>query len=474
MATNNFLPFAPTDTGTNLLTQGEYAIATDRTNGNQPGTASSKLVNKAIRQSSMVTSQIAQYLTDRTGLNAIDDATAAANLLTLMNAGFAANQSFDITNLSLAASVGSNALTIAVKTKAASADPSATDFITAGFRSATIGSGAYLSRTITAALSMVISSGSTLGQTSGQPSSIFVYLIDNAGSLELAVSHSYYPEDALVTTTAEGGAGAADSATAIYSTTARSNVAIRLVGVLTNTQATAGTWATNPSQIQLAPFYGAKVPTIQKFTSGSGTYNTPAGVSFIKVTMVGGGGGGGGGGTAGSNGGVGGNTTFGSALLVANGGNGGFGANGASNAGNGNSGGTTSLGSAVGTGITGATGFGGAYNGSSSSSIGIGGPGGNSFFGGAGAASPGGQNAGGSATANTGSGGQGGGSNPSSGVSTGGGGGSGGFVEAIITTPLSSYAYAVGAAGSTGAAGTNGAAGGSGGSGYIEVTEYYY
>jgi len=48
MATNNFLPFSPTDTGTNLLTQVEYAAATDRTIGNQPGVASSKLNNKAI------------------------------------------------------------------------------------------------------------------------------------------------------------------------------------------------------------------------------------------------------------------------------------------------------------------------------------------------------------------------------------------------------------------------------------------
>jgi hypothetical protein len=47
------------------------------------------------------------------------------------------------------------------------------------------------------------------------------------------------------------------------------------------------------------------------------------------------------------------------------------------------------------------------------------------------------------------------------------------FVDAIITSPSSSYSYAVGAAGSAGSAGTSGAAGGAGGAGYIEVTEYY-
>jgi glycine rich protein len=35
-----------------------------------------------------------------------------------------------------------------------------------------------------------------------------------------------------------------------------------------------------------------KVPTVQRFTSGSGTYTTPAGVLYIEVEMVGGGGGG--------------------------------------------------------------------------------------------------------------------------------------------------------------------------------------
>ena len=53
-----------------------------------------------------------------------------------------------------------------------------------------------------------------------------------------------------ISTTAEGGAGAADSASTWYSTTARSNVAYRIVGVIRSTQATAGSWATAPSLIQ--------------------------------------------------------------------------------------------------------------------------------------------------------------------------------------------------------------------------------
>ncbi len=217
---NNILPFCPTDTGTNLLTQAEYVAASDRTNGNQPGVASSKLVNKAIRQSAFISSQIAQYISDKTGSSVLDDGDTAT-LLAIMVAAFAAPTAQDeISNLGITFSVNASAATIAIVGQNGST-PSATNVVGVGMRSATITSGVYNRRTVTAALSMTISSGSTLGQVSGQPSNIYVYLIDNAGTLEVAVSHKKYPENALVTTTAEGGAGAADSATAIYSTTAR-------------------------------------------------------------------------------------------------------------------------------------------------------------------------------------------------------------------------------------------------------------
>ena len=210
---------------------------------------------------------------------------------------------------------------------------------------------------------------------------------------------------------------------------------------------------------------GAVMPTIQKFTSSSGTYTTPAGAIYLRVRMVGGGGGGGGSGTAATTGGTGGNTTFGTSLLTANGG-----AGGQSNT-NGGTGGTASLGTGpIGTVLTGGVGQGGTV-------IGVGG--GTYSIGGSGAASPfGGAGGGGaeittgySASLNTGSGGGGAGS-PSPG-NAGAGGGAGGYVDAIINSPSSTYSYAVGAAGTAGTAGTSGAGGGTGGSGYIEVTEYY-
>lgn len=122
------------------------------------------------------------------------------------------------------------------------------------FRSSTLTSGSTVTRTVSTAISMTVSSGSTLGTVSAQQSRIIVLAIDNAGTVELAVVNisggTQLDETNLISTTAEGGAGAADSASTVYSTTARSNVAYRVVGFIQSTQSTAGTWATAPSTIQ--------------------------------------------------------------------------------------------------------------------------------------------------------------------------------------------------------------------------------
>jgi len=214
-----------------------------------------------------------------------------------------------------------------------------------------------------------------------------------------------------------------------------------------------------------APAWQSLVPpTIQKFTSGSGTYTTPSGVTHIRVRAIGGGGGGGGSGTGATagNGSSGGNTTFGSSLITANGGGGGL----VNVAG---PGGTTGLSApALGTPMSGNS---GSYGLAIGTSFGIagGGTAGAGPFGGA-PSSPGGA-AGGNAVSGSGSGGGGGGLAVAG--NCGGGGGSGGFVDAVIPSPSATYAYSVGANGTGGTAGTSGFAGGNGGTGYIEVTEYY-
>jgi hypothetical protein len=141
----------------------------------------------------------------------------------------------------ISASVASNALTISASA------------LSLDFRSTTLSSGAINTVSGTPA-NLVISSGSTLGTVSGVASRIVVIALNNAGTIELAAVNisggTQLDETNLITTTAEGGAGAADSATVVYSTTARTSVAYRVIGYIESTQATAGTWATAPSTIQ--------------------------------------------------------------------------------------------------------------------------------------------------------------------------------------------------------------------------------
>lgn len=75
MATNEILQFASTNTGTNLLTQAEYLADAQRTTGNQPGIARSKLVNKALRQASLLSAGLAEFIADYQGNNVTDSLT---------------------------------------------------------------------------------------------------------------------------------------------------------------------------------------------------------------------------------------------------------------------------------------------------------------------------------------------------------------------------------------------------------------
>lgn len=197
----------------------------------------------------------------------------------------------------------------------------------------------------------------------------------------------------------------------------------------------------------------ATAATRQVFTSGSGTYTTPAGCKYIEVELVGAGGGGQGSGTTPGSGGTGGDTTF-STLT----GSGGVGNSSSAADGGAASGGNVNIPGGSGDGqISGVGQFQGGHGGSS-------------FFGGGG-----GGGAPGTAgkTGATNSGGGGGGAANNTVGAAGGGGGAGGYARKIIATPAATYSYAVGAAGTAGTAGTSGTAGGAGAAGIIIVTEYY-
>lgn len=199
-------------------------------------------------------------------------------------------------NYTLAASVSLSALTISLKT-ASGADPSPGNPVYIPFRSGTLTSGTYNLRAVTAALSIIISSGSTLGTVAALLSQIDVIAIDNAGVVELAVvNHAgapNLPETDFISTTAEGGAGAADSYNVIYSTTARASVPYHSLGYVQSTQATPGTWATAPSKLQLfsVPQNRTNVITGTAIPATSGTSLDvtllPSWITHIEVTFSG-------------------------------------------------------------------------------------------------------------------------------------------------------------------------------------------
>lgn len=184
------------------------------------------------------------------------------------------NTSVKINNLGLAATVGSNALTVALK-QFDGTDPTTGSPVIIGFRNSTAATGQFSEISASAALSLVVSSGSTLATSSGIAANLYVYAINNAGTIELSISSSpSWDEGTLQNTIAEGGAGAADTG-ALYSTTARSNVAIRLIGRIGITEATAGTWATAPSEISVAPFFRPYISEIYlDAANGYGSTNT--------------------------------------------------------------------------------------------------------------------------------------------------------------------------------------------------------
>lgn len=143
----------------------------------------------------------------------------------------------------ITASVASNELTLTL-------NPTVLDF-----RSSTLSSGTVNTRTVSSAISVVVPNTATLGTTNGVAARLTVLAIDNAGTVELAVVNNSgaattlsLDETTLISTTTVGVS--ATSAGVAYSTTGRANAPFRVVGFIDITEATAGTWATAPSEIQ--------------------------------------------------------------------------------------------------------------------------------------------------------------------------------------------------------------------------------
>lgn len=166
-----------------------------------------------------------------------------------------------ITNHSLNVTASAGALTISLR-DAAGSTPSATSPVIARFRNnAASGNSTTSILSVTSALSLVVSSGSTLGTSNATAFRLWVVLFNDAGTPRLGVINCAgagavvsLDERLLMSSTAEGGAGAADNAFTIYTGTAVSSGSFVIVGSIewnASGVATAGTWTTtNLSYVQ--------------------------------------------------------------------------------------------------------------------------------------------------------------------------------------------------------------------------------
>ncbi len=197
----------------------------------------------------------------------LDISTSGLNVVGTVSSNGAAfsptAQAAGMVNGTIVESHSASAVTFAVKTLAGG-DPSATDIVYFVFRNATVATGNYVVLQVTAALSITVSSGSTLGTSNTVPFKIWLVAFNDASTVRLGVINtvtggatptSIYPlgQVPIASSTAEGGAGGADSPAVFYTGSAVASKAYEILAYASyeTGQTTAGTWAASPTRIQL-------------------------------------------------------------------------------------------------------------------------------------------------------------------------------------------------------------------------------
>ena len=190
-----------------------------------------------------------------------------------------------IGNGKLTVSVAANEVTFALKTLA-DTDPSVGNPVVAIFPDGT-------TRTITSAISLLVTVGSTLGVLANTPFRIWSALVDDAGTVRLAIRNCYNRASATssddsvvgfmvstINATAEGGAGGADTAQISYANAAFSAKYYLILGFADwdNGLATPGTWSSGPDRtIQFnatVPLPGVTIQTRKNATAAVATGTT--------------------------------------------------------------------------------------------------------------------------------------------------------------------------------------------------------
>lgn len=193
-------------------------------------------------------------------------------------------------NLQINASVSANALTIALKGINGS-DASAINPIPVAFRNVTIANGSPEIVSLQAALSFTINSTSTMGCVSGQMCRLWLLMINNGGTAALCAFNALSGtivapiNEAALQTSASGTVGGNLAQTYYCSTSAVTAKAIRIIGYVDIQEATAGTWATGPTYIQLmGPSIKKPAERVQYVFKTGTTAATTSSASAVLLT----------------------------------------------------------------------------------------------------------------------------------------------------------------------------------------------
>ena len=169
-------------------------------------------------------------------------ASQVFNPTSLMNLGFTA-----------VGNSGTHAFTITLTQADGATAPTTLAPVKVAFRNSTAATGGYNVRSITSALTLTIPSTATLGHLSSTQEYLWIYMIDNGGTPELAVSGGFVGNEGTVKSTIAltGGLIVRNQ---LYSNILRASVPFRLVGRASSLQTTAGTWNSNAVEISIWPF----------------------------------------------------------------------------------------------------------------------------------------------------------------------------------------------------------------------------
>lgn len=169
-------------------------------------------------------------------------------------AGGSYSSSNALANGGLKSSVGSSALTITLTQADGSTAPNTgTAAVIVYFRNATAATGAFASVSQTSTLAITVNSSATLGQTSAMAAYVWVYALNDAGTMDLCVNGGDPFDDTNLVAATQISA-AATSASVLYCASAHTgSKPIRLIGRCLETEATAGTWASNCTELDLNP-----------------------------------------------------------------------------------------------------------------------------------------------------------------------------------------------------------------------------